>query len=108
MLRRGVDLAALGRLDNAAEIHDSHAAADVLDHRQVMGDEKKGKGELLLQVFQEIDHLGLDRNVKRRNRLVANDQLRLDRQRPRNPDSLTLATGEFVWIAARMIRLQPN
>ena len=80
----------------------------MLDHRQVVGDEEEGKGELLLQVFQEIDHLGLDRNVKRRNRLVANYQLRFDRKRPRNPDPLALTAGELVRISAHVIGMQPD
>ena len=63
-------------LDDAAEIHHRHAVADVLDHREVVRDEQVGEPELVLQVHQQVDDLRLDRHVERRDRLVADDQLR--------------------------------
>ena len=45
-------------------------------HREVVGDEQVGEAELLLQVFEQVDDLRLDRDVERRDRLVADDQLR--------------------------------
>jgi hypothetical protein len=42
--------------------------------------------------------LRLDRNIERRDWFVRNDQLRLDRQRPRNGDALSLTAGKLVWI----------
>jgi hypothetical protein len=42
MLGVAVDGIALGNLDDLAEVHDSHSMTDVLDHSQVMGDEKIG------------------------------------------------------------------
>ena len=64
------------QLDDAAEVHHRHAVADVLDHRQVVRDEQVGQPELGLQVLEQVEHLGLDRHVERRDRLVADDQLR--------------------------------
>src|SRR5690606_12413309 len=40
--------------------------------------------------------LGLHRHVQRRDRLVADEQLRLERQRPGDRDALALAAGELV------------
>src|SRR5215475_3045425 len=54
---RDVDRAARCRLDDTAEIHHGHPAADVLNDGQVVGDEEIGEPELLLQVFQKIDDL---------------------------------------------------
>src|SRR5690349_9292929 len=108
MLWRGVELARRRRLDDAAEIHHRNTAADVLDDRQVMGDKEKSETELLLQVLQQIDHLGLDRDVERRDRLVADDELRLHRERSRDADALTLPAGKFMRIAAHVIGLQPD
>jgi hypothetical protein len=45
-------------------------------HGEIMGDEQIGKVMPALQVDQKIDHLGLDRDVERRYRLVAHDQVR--------------------------------
>ena len=49
--------------------------------------------------FEQIDDLALDRNVERGNRLVADDELRLDRKRARDADALALAAGELMRIA---------
>jgi hypothetical protein len=47
----------VGQLDDAAEVHHRDAVADVLNHREVMGDEQVGEPVLLLQVEQKDDHL---------------------------------------------------
>src|SRR5258707_12770557 len=59
---------------------------------------------LALQVDQQIDHLGLDRYVERRYRLVADDQARPERQRARDADALALAAGELVRVILHLIR----
>ena len=41
-----------------------------------MRDEEEGEAELRLEVLQEVERLGLDRDVERGDRLVADDQLR--------------------------------
>ena len=51
---------------------------------------------LALQVLQQVDHLRLDRDVERRDRLVAHDQLRAERQRAGDADALALAARELV------------
>jgi len=95
-------------LHDAAEIHYGDAAADVLDYRQIVRDEQISEAEFLLQVLEQIDDLRLDRHVERRDGFVAHDQLRLDRERARDPDALALAAGEFVRIAAHVVRLEAD
>ena len=41
-------------------------------------------------------------------RLVADDEFRLDRQRPRNRNALALTAGEFVRVAPRETGLEPD
>src|SRR6266404_7957342 len=91
---------------DAAEIHHRDAGRDVLDHRKIVGDEHIRELQPLLQVHEQIDDLGLDRNVERGNRLVADDEPRLDRQRAGDADPLSLAARELVRIALRMLRAQ--
>ena len=88
-------------LDDAAEIHDGDAVADVLDHGEIVRDEEVGEAEPRLEVDQQVEDLRLDRDVERRDRLVGDDQLRLERERARDADALALAAGELVRIAAR-------
>ena len=63
---------------------------------EVVGDEDVAEVELVLQVVEQVDDLRLDRHVERGNRLVEQDQARVDGQRPSDPDPLALAAGELV------------
>ena len=76
---------------------------DVLHHGEVVGDEQVGEAELALQVLQQVEDLRLDRHVERRDRLVADDELRLERERAGDADALALPAGEFVRIAQRVL-----
>ncbi len=94
--RRGEERALRRRLDDLAEIHHRHTVCHVAHHRQVVRDEQVGQAEALLQVLQQVHHLRLDRDVERADRLVADDEFRLYRERARDADALALAAGEFV------------
>ena len=61
-----IDLARLGHLDERAEVHDRDPVADVLDHAHVVGDEQVGQAELALEAAQQVEDLGLDRDVEGR------------------------------------------
>src|SRR6266702_4290632 len=61
-----------------------------------MGDEEIAEAEPLLEVEQQVDDLRLHRHVERRYRFVADDEVRLQRQRARDADALSLAAGKFV------------
>src|SRR4030088_1524596 len=108
MQRRGIKLAGGRGLDDAAEIHHGNAPADVLDDREIMGNEEIGEPELLLQILQEIDDLGLDRYIQCRHRLIADNEFGFDRERARDTDALALTAGELVRMAAHVIRLQAD
>ena len=77
-------------------------------HAEIVRDEQIGEAELVLQVLQQVDHLRLDRHVERRDRLVADDQLGLERQRAGDADALALAAGEFVRVAAHVVGRRPT
>ena len=51
-------------LYDLTEIHHGHSIAYVLDDREVVGDEEVRKPELLLEVVEKIQHLGLDGHVQ--------------------------------------------
>ena len=53
----------------------------------------------MLQVLEQVQDLRLHGDVERRDRLVADDQLRLQRERARDPDPLPLAARELVRVA---------
>ncbi len=97
--RRGIHDVRWPDLDDLAEVHHRDAVADVLHHRQVVGDEQVGQAELLAQVGEQVQDLGLDRHIERRDRLVADDELGLDRERAGDADALALAARELVRVA---------
>ena len=103
-----VEVVALGDLDHLAEVHDHHAVGDVADDVEVVRDEDVGEAELPLQVLQQVEDLGLDRDVERGDRLVADDQLRVDRERARDADALALAARELVREAVVVLRVEAD
>ena len=92
----------LGRrpsLDDPPQIHHGDAVAEVFDYAEIMRDKEIGESKFALQFGQQVEHLRLNRYVKRGNRLVENNERRIKDQRAGNPDTLTLPAREFMRIA---------
>jgi hypothetical protein len=106
--REIVQLVAVCDLDDLAHVHDGDAVADVADDGKIMGDEEIGQVELRLELLEQVDHLGLNGHVERADRLVADNELRFQRERSGNSDALTLAAAELVRVAVRKVRVQPD
>ncbi len=71
-----------------------------------MGDEEVGEIQLLLEVVQQLQDARLDADVQRAGDLVADDELGLQRESPRNADSLSLAARELMGETAEHHRVQ--
>ena len=108
MERALVELRRRRDLDDRAEVHDGDAIRDVAHHRQVVGDEEVRELELVLQLLEQVDDLSLDRDVERRDRLVGDDEVGVERERAREPDPLPLAAGELVGVAPRGVLRQAD
>src|SRR5579872_2168381 len=93
---RGEDLLPRRHFDDLAEIHHGHAMRHVLDDRKIVADEEEREAEFGLQILQQVDDLRLDRNVERGDRLIADDQVRLGRERTRDADALALAARKLM------------
>ncbi len=59
-----------------ARVQHQHVVAQVANHRQVVANEQIGQAQLLLQLQQHIEHLGLHRNVQGADRLIQHQQAR--------------------------------
>ena len=94
--------------DDPAEIHHGDPVADVLDHGEIVRDEEIRQAELALQIDQQVDDLRLHRNIERRHRLVADDQLRPRRQRARDAEALPLSAREFVRVLGHLVGAQAD
>src|SRR5690606_7647224 len=80
---------------------------DVADGCQVVGDEEVGQAEVSLQLYQQVQHLGADGDVERRDRLVADHEGGLEDQGSGDGHPLPLPAGELVRIAADVARVHP-
>lgn len=63
-------------LYDISQIHDSDLMGKRADQRQVMADEKHADIFFFLKAYQKLDHRLLHRNIQRRSRLIANQDLR--------------------------------
>ena len=87
-----------------ADIHHRDAVAELLHDAEVVRDEEVGEPELVAEVGQEVQHLRLHRDVERGDRLVGDDQARVERQRAGDADALALAAAEGMREARACIR----
>ena len=99
MLRAAVKFACGPEFDDLAQVHYGHPFRDVANHSQIVTDEKVCEPQLFLQVFQQVDYLGLNRYIECRYRLIADNELRIKRQRTGDSNPLALTARELVWVA---------
>ena len=71
----------------------------MLNNRKVVGNKQIRRTVFLLQVRKQIEHLCLDGNVQRGNRLIADNKLRLKGKRTSNTNALALTTRELMRVA---------
>jgi hypothetical protein len=71
-------------------------------------DQQVADAELVLQVLQQIEHLGLHRDVQRAHWLVGHDQARARHQGAGDGDALTLPAGELVRVLVQIVLTQPD
>ena len=85
------------RLDDAPVIHHLHGVGHLGDDAEVVGNQHDARLGLCGQGLDQLEDLGLDRDVERRRRLVGNQEPRTARQRHRDHQALALPTRELVW-----------
>jgi hypothetical protein len=63
-------------LHNLAEIHDCDSIGDMAYDRKIVGDEEGSDVKLVSDICQQIEDLSLNRDIKRGDRFIADDQRR--------------------------------
>lgn len=103
MQRLGVQAFRFADFHQFTQIHDADAVGNVANDVQAVRDEQEGQSQFLLQLHEQVDHLRLHRHVERGYRFVRDDEFRLERNGPGNPDPLALTAGKFmrITVAAR-------
>ena len=76
MAGRGEELRRRRLLDDLAEIHDGDTPGRPGDDAEIMGDQQHRHAELGLELLQQIEDLGLDRDIQRRRGLVRHQEAR--------------------------------
>ncbi|MNL72009.1 hypothetical protein D3C87_1972500 [compost metagenome] len=61
-------------LDDAPQVHNQHLLRQILDRRKVVADKQVAQAIVGLQRLEQLQHLGLDRHVERRRRLIEDQQ----------------------------------
>jgi hypothetical protein len=103
-----VDVLARPELDHLAEVHDGDTVRDVPHHGEVVRDEDVREAEVGLERLEQVDDLRADRDVERRDGLVQDQELRVERERAGDADALALPARELVREAVRVLRAEAD
>ena len=96
MLRVREDVEHGAVLDFFAAVHHEHVVGDFGDHAEVVRDEEDRHAALVAELAEDVEDLGLDRDVERGGRLVGDQQLRIAREGHRDHHALLLAAGHLM------------
>ena len=83
-------------LDDPPGVHHHHAVGDLGDDADVVRDQDDRRAELGLEPLDQLQDLGLDRDVERGRRLVGDQQVGVARERHRDHHALPHAARELV------------
>ncbi len=86
-------------LHDSPQVHHGHTVCKVANGCKVMRNVEERATFLLLNVFQQVQNLSADREVKSRRWLIANHQGRLQGKRSANGNALTLAARKLMRIS---------
>ena len=95
-------------LDQMAQVKDCHAIGNVPHHAEVVRDEHVGEMKRFPQVGQQVQDLRLHGDIERADRLIEDQELRLDRQGSGDADALALAAAELVRVAVDDVRRETH
>ena len=98
---RGEDVVDRPFFDDAARVHHDDAVGEARDHAEVVGDEQEREAEVAAEVGEQLEDLGLGRDVERGGGLVGDEHARSVGERHREHHPLAEAAGELVRVRAR-------
>lgn len=89
------------RLDDGARLQHYHPVGDLMHHRQVVADEQAREPQVVLDLGEQCQDVGLHRHVECTGGFVGDEQSRPQCQRAGQRDPLPLSTGQLVREAIR-------
>ncbi len=90
MQRVGQNLLDRSALDDLPRVHDEDVVGDVARAREIVSDVEERDAAFLLQHQHQVEDPDSDRDIEHADRLVGEDDLRLDRERTCDRDALAL------------------
>ena len=96
MLRPVNDVGDVADLHDLPRVHHRHAVCGFSNDPHIVRNEEHGHLSFPREFSDEFHNLRLNRHVKRRRRLVRNQEFRVARECERNHDSLALAAGKLM------------
>ena len=108
MVRLAIERLPVRNLNHLTQIHNGNAIGNVLHDGQVVSDKQIRGTELVLEFLEQVQNLGLNGHIQSGNRLVADNQLGLQRKCAGNADTLTLTAGELMRITVDVLGVQSN
>lgn len=94
--------------DHATPVQHQHPMADVLDHREVAGEDEAGDTLLLLELFEQIEEVSDSGAIDASKRFVHDQEFRLNRHGTGNPYALALSTIELVRVKRGVPRIESH
>ena len=85
--------------DDASEVHDGDLVGDVADDGEIVADEEVGEAEFFLEIFEQVEYLGLDGYVERGDRFVGDNEGGFDGECAGDADALALSSAEFIGVS---------
>ena len=90
-------------LDHVTLIQHRHAVADRLDDLHFVGDDYDGHAQLLVDLLEQIQNMAGGVGIQRGGGLVAEQHLRIHRQRAGDGHALLLTAGELAGIGLHAV-----
>ena len=103
-----IDLFCQTFFHNHPPVNDHDTAAEPAHDVQIVGNKEDGHPLFGVQLQKQVQNLGLDRNIKRRNRLIRDHQARIHEKCHADTDALFLTAGKLPRMARRKGLVQPD
>ena len=98
MDRRPQDVLRAPLLHDLARVHDQDAAADHIDDAQVMGDQQDGRPRLFVDPLEDIEDMGLGRDIQGCRGLIRDEELGPGDDAHGDHGALAHAAGELMGV----------
>ncbi len=99
---------AVSDFDESALLHHGHSIAQIAHQWHGVRDEEISQAQRALQVAEQVDDLGANRDIESADRLIQDEEGRAQCKSAGNINALALPARELVWIAWQRRFVEPD